>query len=415
MCCLLELLGLLVHPNFLTPIQMSNTDPPHTNFDQVMLCVIPEFSSYSSVMQPHGHQFEFSHTFHADMALVTTPASEPPCSYYYSESSMHELHSPTVTPSVSWSTSRSVSTPNIELTLNLIVLDAILNGTPWDSDNIEPSTLWNDNIWKLFINQIQTFHSKMAKTAETYTTMYNLSSVVNPNSFLQPMEKSLIICTHYKDIFSPHNWQIYYLHDFDPQMLQGKNQSICQSNFLAIPFGILVHKSLLPHFLPGKHSVRHNPPPVAVYISCCTSLQPPPGLAARRYSHGKAIKVLGERSEIIGGMEKTLHYECPDIGRAFEQLLHKIHEDGLTALHNICSSHWHTTIQDISCYPFEHVTDFFNPHLTPSVTRSQLRRGDNLIIFNDTNVADGAAADGELDPVGASEANEASPNTCTVV
>lgn len=152
---------------------MSNTDPPHTNFDQVglhhdasskqvMLCVIPEFSSHSSVVQPHGHQFEFSHTFHADMAPVTTPASEPPRSYYYSESSTHELHSPTVAPSVSRSTSRSVSTPvsirnlddklrkcalshadkrNVELALDLIVLDAILNGTPWDSDNVEPTYL----------------------------------------------------------------------------------------------------------------------------------------------------------------------------------------------------------------------------------------------------------------------------------
>ncbi|KAI9453749.1 hypothetical protein HD554DRAFT_2043269 [Boletus coccyginus] len=349
MRCLLELLGLLsylaqtsrVHPNFLTPIQMSNTDPPHTNFDQVGL------HHDASSKQPHGHQFEFSHTFHADMAPVTTPASEPPRSYYYSESSTHELHSPTVAPSVSRSTSRSVSTPvsirnlddklrkctlshadkrNVELALDLIVLDAILNGTPWDSDNVEPTylmqasaktghaTLWNDNIRKLLINQIQTFRSKMAKTAETYATMYNLSSVVDPNGFLQPMEKSLTIHTRCEDILSPRNWQIYYLHDVDPQTE-------------SIPWDTTPLQLLSTSAAALACGLRRVWQPEDIAAAKSSKSQGKGARVASTLRYSADYNNLAQ--EIIGGMEKTLRHECPDIGRAFEQLLHKVHEDGL--------------------------------------------------------------------------------------
>ncbi|KAI9454824.1 hypothetical protein HD554DRAFT_2042953 [Boletus coccyginus] len=414
MYCLLELLGLLsylaqtsrVHPNFLTPIQMSNTDPPHINFDQVGL------HHDASFKQPHGHQFEFSHTFHADMAPVTMPTSEPPRSYYYSESSMHELHSPTVTPSVSRSTSHSVSTPvsirnlddklhkcalshadkwNVELALDLIVLDAILNGTPWDLNNVEPPTLWNDNIRKL-----------------------------------QDGKDSGNICNN-----------IYYLHDVDPQTATREEpiylpiQFSCNSIW---NFGTQIPS--LPFFT--RKAFSETQPP----SSCCLHQLPALACGLHRVwqpediASGKVVKVLGERSvhcltlrysadynnlaqEIIGGMEKTLHYKCPDIRRAFEQLLHKIHEDGLKLKASRAmpgnSFFIPSTSDIISLQLNDSITQYSFFSLVYHNTGHAYARGDDLIIFDDANVADGAAANGELDPVSASEANEASPDVYTAV
>ncbi|KAF8433096.1 hypothetical protein L210DRAFT_3507211 [Boletus edulis BED1] len=157
---------------------------------------------YGTIPQPqftHGHHFELA----SQAVLLPTIAQSASRSTSYSLSTSASIRDGSLGDDrIRKSELLAVNKQNVEFAADFLILEAALTGN-----------------WNKLLNQMQLFHSKMAKASETYAEMYDLHGSIDFDGTLEPFEVSLAVQKQCKAVTFPENWSIYYLHEYDHEML----------------------------------------------------------------------------------------------------------------------------------------------------------------------------------------------------